>query len=207
MTEPDNALLARAYSLSGPGEAEKVYDEWAQTYDHDTIADMGYVAPRLAAERLADLVDAPASVLDAGCGTGLAGIELAKLTDLTIDGVDLSTGMLARARESGVYRQLTKADLTRPLDLAAASYDALLCVGTLTGGHVGPDALDEFVRVVRPGGHVVVTVQAMVWESGGYRAHLQHLHDSGVATLREAEERPYHEHEGITGYLCVLDVR
>ncbi|WP_205857010.1 class I SAM-dependent DNA methyltransferase [Phytoactinopolyspora endophytica] len=207
MNDPTNPLLARAYSLSGPEEAEQVYDEWAETYDTDTVDGMGYVAPRLAAQRLAELVAEPAVVLDAGCGTGLAGAELAKRTQLTIDGIDLSAGMLAKAGQLGVYRHLSTADLTKPLDLVDGSYDAVICVGTLTGGHVGPAALDEMVRVVRPGGYVVVTVQGTVWETGGYRAHLDRMVGQGAIHLREATDSPYHEREGINGYLCVLDVR
>ena len=55
--------------------------------------------------------------------------------------------MLERARATGAYRSLEPADLTRPLPTPADAYDAVVCVGTLTHGHVGPEALAEFVRI------------------------------------------------------------
>ena len=207
MAEVNNPLLQRVYGLTSTEEAEQVYDEWAETYDSDTVGGMGYVAPALAAEQLAEHLTTPATVLDAGCGTGLAGAELANRVNVVLDGVDLSQGMLDKAAALGVYRSLQTADLTKALNISDASYDGLICVGTLTGGHVGPDALDEMIRVVRPGGVVVATVHESVWEADGYPAHLDQLVQRGVAHLRGAEERPYHEREGLNCRLCTLEVR
>lgn len=207
MAEVNNPLLQRVYGLTSTDEAEQVYDEWAATYDTDTVDGMGYVAPALAAEQLAEHITTPATVLDAGCGTGLAGAELADRVDVVIDGVDLSQGMLDKAATLGVYRSLQTADLTKTLDITDASYDGLICVGTLTGGHVGPDALDEMVRVVRPGGFVVATVHESVWEAESYPEHLEQLVHRGAVHLRGAEERPYHEREGLNCRICTLEVR
>lgn len=203
MTETPDELLERAYNLQGTAEAEAVYDEWAGNYDTDTVDRMGYVGPKVAASRLVEVAPDAATVLDAGCGTGLAGAELAQRCGATIDGVDLSTGMLAQARARDIYRNLTQADLTGRLEFSDDTYDAVICVGTLTDGHVGPEAFDEFVRVVRPGGVVVATVLSRAWESGGYRTYLEQMVERGAAVLREAEERPYHE---LTCELVVLDV-
>lgn len=206
MTEKPREILDRVYALSGPDEAERVYDEWATAYDADTVQGLGYVGPAVAATRLAELTAATDVVLDAGCGTGLAGAELAERADVTIDGVDLSQGMLDQARARGVYRRLDRADLTRRLDIDDDTYDAAICVGTLTDGHVGPAALDELARVVRPGGSIVATVLGRAWEPGGYRAHVDELAAAGVVRVLEAEVRPYHERENIDCRLCVLEV-
>lgn len=204
--ETDNEILNRVYRLSGPQDAAEVYDEWAASYDEDTVGGMGYVAPALAARRLASLVSAGDTVLDTGCGTGLVGAELARLAEVTIDGVDLSTAMLERAEQRGVYRNLTTADLTRPMAFEDDTYDALVCVGILTEGHLGPEPLDEMVRVVRPGGPLVATVLGTVWEEGGFRSHVAGMVDRGLVRLVEAEEAPYHEREGITCRMLVLEV-
>lgn len=206
MVDPDNELLRRAYHLTGPEEAEKLYDEWAATYDADTVEGMGYVAPNLAARRLVELRPAVGPVLDAGCGTGLAGVALAQRSVRVVDGVDLSEGMLDRARSLGVYRTLTRADLTQPLDIADGTYGAAICVGTFTAGHVGPETFDELARVVRAGGIIVATVLAAVWDTGGYRAHLDSMGARGLALLLEAPQRPYHEREDLFCRLCVLEV-
>ena len=115
--------------------------------------------------------------------------------------------MLERARARGIYRHLSTADLTRPLSFDDASYDAVLCVGTLTAGHVGPAVIDEFVRVTKPGGYVVATVHSAVWESEGFRAHLEELDRGSAVTVRQMDEQPYHTIEGLTCRLCVLEVR
>ncbi|PRZ44183.1 methyltransferase family protein [Antricoccus suffuscus] len=205
--ETKNELLKKVYGLTNTADAERVYDDWATTYDSDTVGGMGYVAPALAAERLASLTAPGAVVLDAGCGTGLAGAELAKRADVVLDGVDLSPGMLDQARARGIYRNLSTADLTKPLEPANDSYDAVLCVGTLTAGHVGPAVLDELVRVTKPGGYVVATVHSFVWESEGFRAHLEELDAGTAVTVRQMDEQPYHTIEGLTCRLCVLEVR
>ena len=145
--DTSSEILDRVYALKDVDEAERVYDDWADSYDADTVQGLGYVGPAVAAAKLAELVRSGV-VLDAGCGTGLAGLELAERTDVTVDGVDLSQGMLDRAHARGVYRRLSRADLTQPLDIEDDTYDAALCVGTFTEGHVGPEAFDELVRVV-----------------------------------------------------------
>ncbi|MQA05253.1 MAG: methyltransferase domain-containing protein [Streptosporangiales bacterium] len=207
MSETPERVLQRVYNLQGVDEAEEVYDEWAGNYDADTVDGLGYLGPGLAAARLADVAPGVGVVLDAGCGTGLAGVALNERLSVTIDGADISEGMLERARGRGVYRNLVKTDLTRPLEFADDSYDAVLCVGTLTDGHVGPAAFDEFVRVVRAGGVVVATVLARVWESGGYKAHLDGMAERGVVTVREADEHPIFDGpDGATCRLCVVEV-
>ncbi|PSK89698.1 methyltransferase family protein [Murinocardiopsis flavida] len=204
-------MLDRVYALSSPDECETVYDEWAEKYDHDLTEEMGYAAPAHAAGRLAELLlpgSPDAEILDAGCGTGLVGVALDRAGLRTIDGLDLSTAMLDQARGKGVYRALAKADLTARLAAADSSYDAVICVGTLTEGHVGPEALDELVRVARPGAPVVVTILDRIWAAKGYRARVAELEESGAATLEEATPRSvYHTKEAITCNLVVLRAR
>ncbi|WP_240191468.1 class I SAM-dependent methyltransferase [Aeromicrobium sp. YIM 150415] len=196
-------ILARLYALKDADEAREVYDAWAADYDHDTVDDMGYVAPALAAEALAERISDGATVLDAGCGTGLVGAELSQRREVALDGMDLSPGMLERARAREVYRTLETADLTRELAVTDDAYDAVICVGTLTGGHVGPGVLAEFVRITAPGGAIVATVHSHVWEDGGYRAEIERLAGEGLVSA-EVWERPYHVREQMSCRLCVL---
>ncbi|OUZ11000.1 hypothetical protein BHE97_06095 [Aeromicrobium sp. PE09-221] len=195
--------LARLYALKDADEARQVYDDWAEEYDHDTVGAMGYVAPAIAAEKLAERIEDGVSVLDAGCGTGLVGEEVRRHRDVVLDGIDLSPGMLERARARDVYRSLETADLTTRLSIDNDTYDAVVCVGTLTGGHVGPAVLAEFARITTPGGVIVVTVHSDVWESGGYRAEIERLVALGAVTA-EIAERPYHVREKMSCRLCVL---
>jgi hypothetical protein len=82
-----------------------------------------------------------------------------------------------------------------------------VCVGTLTLGHVGPEALGEFLRVTRPGGTVVATVLGDAWESGGYRAEVDGLVSAGRADLVSADLSPYRAGVGVEARMLVLTAR
>ena len=213
MSEPStptggNPYLQRAYGLGGPDDARALYDDWAAAYDTDLAdASQGYVAPGLAADTVVRVAGTGVTVLDAGCGTGQVGAALAARGVGVIDGVDVSPGMLDRARATGAYRSLEPADLTRALPTPADAYDVVVCVGTLTHGHVGPSALAEFVRVTRPGGAVVATVLDDVWESGGYRTETERLVASGAAELVSVDVTPYRAGAGVDARMLVLTAR
>ncbi|WP_029057642.1 class I SAM-dependent DNA methyltransferase [Stappia stellulata] len=206
--EPENPLLKRAYALDGNArEIRALYRDWAGSYEADTIEGMGYVAPHQAAKALSEKLDTDALVLDAGCGTGLVGEALTRhdIAGLVIDGLDLSPGMLEQAAEKNVYRKLSEADLTKPLDMPADSYDGVVSVGVFTSGHVGPQAMDELARVARPGAPVIVTVHEKVWGPDGYADHLKAMEAKGRVRVRDIRDAAYHEKEGYTCKLCVLE--
>ncbi|MEU6700123.1 class I SAM-dependent methyltransferase [Pseudonocardia sp. NPDC046786] len=200
--------LERAYTLSGPDDARALYDDWAATYDVDLTGDaQGYVAPSVTADAVVAAAGTGGEVLDAGCGTGLVGVELNRRGVGTIDGLDLSPGMLEQARATGVYRDLREADLTAALELPDDRYDVVVCVGTLTHAHVGPSALSEFARVIRPGGFLVATVLDDVWESGGYRAEVDRLCAGDLVEAVSIEIAPYRSGQQVDCRLLVLRVR
>ena len=205
MSEP-RQKLDHIYALKGPAEAESAYDEWAGTYDRDTTEGLGYVAPQRAAERLSRLLpDQPrAEVLDAGCGTGLVGQALAGYGFEAVDGIDLSTAMLDQARHKGAYRDLDKADMTQALPVKDDSYDAVICVGTFTEGHVGPKAIDELVRAARPGAPLVLTITDAIWEEEGFDEHVAGLEKNG--RVRVEETSPGSAYHVITANQVVLRV-
>lgn len=194
-------MLERVYHLDSAAERETLYDEWAGRYDEDLLNGLAYVAPQVTAERFAALVRTDATVLDAGCGTGLVGAQLAARGFTTIDGIDISQGMLDEAASKGCYRDVKRADLTARLPFEDDAYDATICVGTLTEGHVGPEALDELLRVTRE--RVVVAILTRIWEPLGYRAYVADLESRGVARLIEAGERPCVEDDNCR--VCVIE--
>jgi ubiquinone/menaquinone biosynthesis C-methylase UbiE len=95
-------------------------------------------------------------VLDVGCGTGwlAAGLRRAAPQVRTV-GLDLSTGMLGRARAAGAW-PLLQSDAQR-LPFADASVDLVVSRGVLHHLPDVPTALREWRRVLRPAGAVVVT--------------------------------------------------
>ena len=187
-----NTVLEKIYTMNGePEECVDAYKDWAETYDQDTVDGLNYVGPKVAAERLAELAAAGAVVLDAGCGTGLAGVELRALGLKTIDGMDISPEMLDQARAKGPYRALQVEDMTQPLSYATNAYDAVICVGTFTHAHVGPKGFDELVRITKPGGPIVATVHEEVW-ADGYADHFKALEANGHARIASISEEDYH---------------
>ena len=187
-----NPALERIYNMDGsPEEAVEAYKDWAKTYDEDTVDGMNYVGPKLSAEKLAEHAPKDAVVLDAGCGTGLAGEELAKLGFKTMDGMDISPDMLDLAREKGVFRDLKVQDMTKPLDYDTDAYDAVICVGTFTHAHVGPKGFDELIRITKSGGPIVATVHEEVWNDG-YEEHFKTLQEEGRAKVKSITDEAYH---------------
>lgn len=197
----ENPILNRIYTMDGgPEECRDAYKDWARTYEKDTVEGMGYIAPAVVAEKVAELLDKTAVILDAGCGTGLAGAELSKRDFGLIDGMDISPDMLDIASGKKVYRNLQVEDMTKPLSYADDAYDAVTCVGTFTHAHVGPKGFDELIRVTKPTGFVVATVHEDVW-GDGYPEHFEALSEAGKAVIQSIEDAPYHLH-GCK--LCIL---
>ena len=181
----DNKYWQRVYAASSVGESRDLYDEWASKYDDDVSA-ADYATPELAAQAVTKLLRSldrkDITILDAGCGTGLVGLRLKDLLDdvrFSITGLDLSEKMLAMAEVKKVYDNLQQADLSQPLALESNRFDVVVCVGTLTRGHVGPSVLGEFVRVAMPGGFVVATVLDEIWESAGFKKEVDRLSHTG----------------------------
>lgn len=173
------ANIAQARACHSVQDCETVYEKWAATYDEDVGGKSQlYVAPVLAAQLALKSSNDPAKsvILDAGCGTGLVGQALARIGAKAIDGLDLSPAMLTLANQTGAYRNLTQADLTRRIQKPDDTYDIVIGVGIFTLGHVGPvPALREFVRISRRNGIVVVTILEEIWVSGGFKLEVERL--------------------------------
>mgnify|MGYP000639708069 CR=1 FL=1 len=136
------------------------YDGVAEAYDADR--DPAHEAT-LVESLAADLPDG-ARVLDAGCGGGRAVLE-ALAVEYDALGVDLSTEQLALARERAPAAALARGDLTR-LPVADDAVDAVTAFHSVI--HVPREhherAFAEFARVLRPGGHLLLTTGVGEWE-------------------------------------------
>jgi len=181
-TEAEAArLLARAYSLTSDEEARALYRDWAKTYDHTMLAELGYRTPGRTAALFGEHVgNKAAAILDIGSGTGLAGVELARIGFATIDALDYSPEMLAVAEHRGVYRACIEADLNKPLSMADQAYDGMICTGTFTHAHVGANCLDELFRILKPGGVFACTVHKDIWQPAGFAAKTSALESAGT---------------------------
>ncbi|HYC81752.1 MAG TPA: class I SAM-dependent methyltransferase, partial [Solirubrobacterales bacterium] len=100
-------------------------------------------------------VTAGTRVLDAGCGAGLLSV-LARMRGAEPAAVDAAEGMIAVARRRLPGADVRVADL-EALPFADAAFDAAIGVNSVFYAADMAAAMDELARVVRPGGHVVIT--------------------------------------------------
>ena len=198
-------ILERAYALKTPGEAKALYADWAMSYDQHLEQGLNYIAPACIAQTLVNvLADRTASILDIGCGTGLVGAYLVGQGYSAIDGLDFSSEMLSQARSKRIYQKLLSGDLNTVLDIPDQTYDAGISCGTFTHGHVKADALDEIIRVLKPGACFVCTIHREVWQSAGFGTKFAQLAASGVAELESMNEQPFYRNAPDDGRFCVV---
>ncbi len=181
--------LGAVYAAKRPEEVAALYDGWAETYDAEMAAS-GYCHPSVTIALLArHLPRGAGPVLDAGCGTGLVGQWLGILGYDDLEGLDISTGMLARAEAKAIYRRLHRLALGTALPFEDGHFAGIVSAGVFTTGHVGAEGLDELVRICRPGGVLVLTVKNTVWDAG-VKARIGQMIDEGRLALAE-ETDPY----------------
>jgi predicted TPR repeat methyltransferase len=177
---------------AGDRYVKKIFDGFAESFDL-ALKGLGYAAPELLSAALAERIDfghQRLDVLDAGCGTGLCGLLL-RSTAKTLVGVDLSHGMLAKARERQIYNEVVQGELCAFMRSRPASFDVVNCADTLV--YFGPleEAAAAARACLRPRGVFGFTVEAEPQESDQpYRihAHGRYSHGSGyvVGVLQEA---------------------
>jgi SAM-dependent methyltransferase len=163
-------------------ELAEQYDIWARDYDRD-VAD--YVGPQRTVEVLTRYVDQEARILDAGCGTGLTGQILHARGYYRVEGLDLSAGMLAEARQKNCYAGLHQHVLGEPLDSPTDAFDAVLCVGIFARVHVPSRSLDELIRLTKPGGYIFSTLRTLFYENSDFKDKVAALEEAGQWRLVE----------------------
>lgn len=98
-----------------------------------------------------------AKILDAGCGFG-EWVALLSGRGYRACGVDYSPELIRRLRETYPSLEWIQGDI-RDLPVEASSVDAVISWGVIEHDEAGPGAaLREFFRVLKPGGHAIVTV-------------------------------------------------
>lgn len=190
--------LADAYGVETPDDNRELYRRWAETYDDGFAASHGYVYHLNVAKALADRSpDWSRVVLDVGCGTGLVGSALAAVGAASLEGVDLSPEMLAKAGEKSVegrplYQALHPADLTQPIVLTAGSYGSLVSAGLFTHGHLGPEPVPRLVDLLVVGGTGVIGVNSDHYVEAGFEAMAEGMVEAGtIVDLETVTVRVY----------------
>ncbi len=178
MAEEQN-LIQWVYASKNEQELAERYDQWAKTYEEDLDRDFGWYGPIRAVESAVKFVSKDARILDAGAGTGLVGALMAERGYQNLIAMDLSSGMLDEARKKSVYREYHQMVMGETLGFDTDAFDAVLSVGVLTVGHAPASSLDELVRVIRPGGHIIYTLRPDLFEEGGFKEKHAELEAAG----------------------------
>lgn len=117
---------------------EALFDGFADRFDHQLVDMLGYEAPALLANMIASRRQQFERILDLGCGTGLAGPHLKRFGG-RLTGVDLSSGMLAKAAERGGYYALVQDEAVAFLEGQPGAFDLIVSADVLIYfGDLGP---------------------------------------------------------------------
>ncbi len=193
------------YKLNTTEDIMKYYDEWGNKYDQDMV-DWNYTAPKETVNAFKKYApNKNIAILDAGCGTGLVGIELKKNKYLNIEGLDLSKKLLNLVPK-GYYKKLAIADLNQSIKINDNFYDAILCVGTFTFGHVKPHALDEFIRITKNKGLISFTINEGIYEKYGFDKKIKELSKKGYWNIKEFFKSDYIVKKDVNAWLGVAEV-
>ena len=195
------------YKLKTTEEVMKYYDEWGTNnkYDQDMI-DWDYTGPKETVEIFKNHAkNKEIKIYDAGCGTGLVGVELKKYGYTNFDGVDLSQKLLDLV-PTGLYKNLSKADLNKPLNIKDNEYDAVLCVGTFTFGHVKPPAIDEFIRITKNKGLLCFTINEGIYEEYGFDKKIKELSKNNLWKKKEFYKSNYISSKDVNAWLGLYEV-
>ena len=185
----------------------EVYRDWAKKYDYDNDHVLGTVSQPKSVNLLSTrLKDKTAKIIDVGCGTGLVGEKLKAKDFINFDGIDISKDMLSIAKSRG-YRNLFLGSLNKQLPVLDDAYDAAMCIGVFTHGHVSSDGFNELCRIVKPGGYVCFTINEGVFEEYGFKEMIAEFQLNKVWEVISLYKDDYMTLENVKGYYCLAVVQ
>ena len=196
------------YKIKTSKELLKYYQNWTSNnkYNKDMV-DWNYTAPQETVSVLKKYaLKKNSKILDAGCGTGLVGIELKKYGYSNIDGVDFSQNMLDLVPQ-GIYKKIEKVDLNKLLKFKNNTYDVVMCVGTFTYGHVMPKALDELIRITKNKGLICFTINEGIYEEYGFDNKIKELSSNKSWNVKEFFKSDYITNKKVEAWLCLAEIK
>jgi phosphatidylethanolamine/phosphatidyl-N-methylethanolamine N-methyltransferase len=136
-------------------EVEQAYARWAPVYDvvFGAVFAQGRAAAIQAAERVGG------RILEVGVGTGISLPDYSRNNRLI--GVDICEPMLRKAKQRIEAQSLSHVEMLALMDgtrlaFADASFDVVVAQFVITTVPDPEATLDEFARLVRPGGEIVL---------------------------------------------------
>jgi len=192
------------YQLKSKEKVLDYYDNWTKKgqYNKDMVI-WNYEAPQNTASLLnKHAMDKKINILDAGCGTGLVGKELKKYGYSNLTGVDFSQSMLDLI-PLGIYHTIDLIDLNEPLKYEDNTFDAIMCVGTFTYGHVKAHVLNEFIRIVNYQGLICFTINEGIYKEYEFDKKIDELSTNNKWEIIEFSKSTYIVNKNIEAWLCI----
>ena len=146
--------------------------------------------------------DKKINIIEAGCGTGLVGKELKKYGFNNLTGVDFSQDMLDLI-PTEIYHTVDLIDLNEPLKYKDNTFDALLCVGAFTYGHVKAHALNEFIRIIKNQGLICFTINEGIYKEYEFDKKIEELRTTSIWEIIEFSKSTYIVNKNIEAWLCI----
>lgn len=167
-----------------------LFDGFSESFDAK-LAMLEYRAPELLAAMADDILGADGRglhVLDAGCGTGLLA-PLIRHRCRILEGVDLSPGMLAKARPRKLYDELIEAELTAFLQSRRATYDVVFSADTLCYFGALDAAAKAAFDALNPGGWLLFSVENNEDQEHGFAIQINGRYAHRQAYVRQCLEQ------------------
>jgi predicted TPR repeat methyltransferase len=146
------------------GYVEALFDQYAPDFEEALVGRLDYRVPDL----LTDMILEQTSrldfagfehAIDLGCGTGLMGVRLRDHVRI-LDGIDLSSAMLAEAGRKGLYDHLEKAELVAYLNAHPSVFDLVTAADVfIYCGALEPILASAFAAM-RPGALLAFSLEA-----------------------------------------------
>lgn len=193
-----------------------LYERFSTYYESNMCEELGYEGP----QHLLSVIEATISdrrglsILDLGCGTGLAGEVLRPFASRLI-GVDLSEEMLAKAKARSIYDELAVGELTEWLSGTDESFDLIVACDTFIYFGDLQQTIGPAKQRLNPGGSIAFSVEQspippfQLTDSGRYKHHFDHLCDTAsglemqIASHREEFLRMEYGEEVHGHYVCL----
>ena len=195
------------YKLTSKKQVLEYYDNWTDKsqYNQDMI-DWKYTAPKHSVNLFKKhAVNKDIQILDAGCGSGLVGMELKKEGYVNIKGVDFSQSMLNLIPVE-IYNSVELIDLNESLYFEDNCFDAIMCVGTFTYGHVKAHVLNEFIRITKNNGFICFTVNEGIYREYEFDKKIEQLSQNNLWEVINLNKSPYIENKNVQAWLCLATV-
>jgi len=173
-----NSLVGVTTKTAPKCYIKNLFDDFAQTFDHQLVNVLDYKIPELLKNAL--LTQQGKNLLfnmaiDLGCGTGLSGQMFRPICKRLV-GIDLSPKMIAKAREKKIYDIIENIEINDYLEQNSEKYDLLIAADVLI--YIGDLSrlFSNIAAVSRPGAIFLFSIELVldgdyVLERSGRYAH------------------------------------